>query len=110
MLCKRGLVTAIGITRDETQYGINHNEGECTGEVGNCGCIHAEADLLSKMNNPEVVVVSHSPCLECAKKLVQAGVSTVYFLHLYRKTEGLDYLLDNEVRVIHLTTLGSMEL
>ena len=109
--CKRGLVSSIGIKdNQDVQYGINHNETHCTGEVGNCGCIHAEADLISKMTNPDIVIVSHSPCIECAKKLVRAGVKIVYFAILYRKTEGIDFLLENDVKVILLTENGAVEL
>jgi len=44
--------------------------------------------------------VTHSPCLErCAPKLVQVGVVRVVFRHVYRKTDGLDYLREAGVRV-----------
>ena len=45
--CKRAYVEAYGIK--ELVKATNGNLGECTGEVGNCGCIHAEDNLLSNV-------------------------------------------------------------
>lgn len=92
--CKRMIVTAIGraYEGDTTYCATNYNLGECTQEVGNCGCVHAEAALLEILPNPSYVFVSHSPCLNCAQKLVRAGVKKVVYAVPYRKLEGIDYL------------------
>ena len=55
------------------------------------------------MPNPIAVTVSHAPCLNCAKALVEAGVKTVSFLKPYRLTEGIEYLDMNGVLAISLT-------
>lgn len=101
--CKRYDVFAMGIDKDGKVISTrNGNPGKCRNTVGNCGCIHAEASLIRKMNNPISVVVSHSPCLECAKLLVGHGVKTVSYLKPYRITDGVDYLIKNGVHVIDL--------
>lgn len=100
--CKRMVVHAIGYDSvGDIAYARNGNPGRCRGEhaVGNCGCIHAEAMLLKKMNNPVAVSVSHAPCLNCAKLLVAAGVKAVTYLKPYRLTDGVDYLLEHGVLV-----------
>lgn len=98
--CKRYLVKAIGMDKtDKLAYATNQNPGECTGEVGKCGCIHAEMVLLTRMPRPSVVVVSVSPCLDCAKVLVEAGVSLVIYQEAYRDAMGIAHLLDNGVQV-----------
>jgi deoxycytidylate deaminase len=98
-LCTRLFVQAIGIDRLELEWGINHNLTQCTGETGNCGCIHAEEHLLSKMPNPEIVILSHSPCLNCAKLLVQAGVREVRYIKEYRIRTGIDCLKEHGIEV-----------
>ena len=99
--CKRMLVTALGITEDGNIIKVsNGNEAECTGEIGNCGCTHAEINLLRVMPNPGVVIVSHSPCLDCAKALVEAEVKYVEYHLPYRLTEGIDYLVSKGVKVL----------
>jgi deoxycytidylate deaminase len=82
----------------------NGNPGTCNGVVGKCGCQHAEYKLLKKMPNPMAVSVSHAPCLDCAKRLVEAGVNTVTYLKPYRLTEGIEYLDQHGVLVF--STLG----
>ena len=77
----------------------NGNDNECTGEVGNCGCVHAEARLLKLVPHPHTVYITHSPCIDCAKKLVVAGVKRVVFCEEYRLRDGIDYLLAHDVSV-----------
>ncbi|MNM65791.1 Cytidine and deoxycytidylate deaminase zinc-binding region [compost metagenome] len=96
--CLRGTVVAIG-TPDYQSYftGENHNESDCTGEKGNCGCIHAEAVLLKKCPNPIYVIVSMSPCLSCAKLLLNAGVKRVDYITEYRLLDGVALLRENGI-------------
>lgn len=101
--CKRYRVLAIGRDReDNVEIEGNYNDNECTGVPGECGCTHAEIRLLEKMPNPEVVVVSHSPCINCAKALVDAGVESVYYVKQYRLTEGIEYLVKHYVYVAQI--------
>jgi deoxycytidylate deaminase len=93
-------VHALGITKDkQIAYATNGNETECTNNAGNCGCIHAEIALLKKLPNPEIVLVSHSPCLACAKALVQVNVKKVRYHIPYRLTEGIEYLKEQGVDI-----------
>jgi deoxycytidylate deaminase len=98
--CKRNTVYAIGMTHGQTAKACNYNEGECTNEIGNCGCKHAEIALLEKMPNPNVVVVSMSPCKACAEALISAGVRLVMYQEEYRLTEGLELLKKSGVECI----------
>lgn len=102
--CKRSLVMAVGVDRKgRVGFATNHNltEEGCTGEEGRCGCTHAEELLLSYvMRNPERVILTHSPCLECAKKLVDAGVKRVDYAIPYRLHKGIEYLGSHDVPVV----------
>lgn len=60
--------------------------------------LHAEANAITKVarsnNSSEgsTLYVTASPCMECAKLIIQAGIRRVVFSELYRITDGIDLL------------------
>ena len=60
--------------------------------------LHAETNAITKcaklmastMN--ATIYVTLSPCFECSKFIIQAGIHRVVFLELYHNTDGLDLL------------------
>lgn len=60
--------------------------------------LHAEANAITKVarssNSSEgaTLYVTASPCIECAKLIIQAGITRVVFAEHYRDTEGLELL------------------
>lgn len=60
--------------------------------------LHAEANAITKVarsNNSSdgsTLYVTSSPCLECAKLIIQAGIKRVVFSEYYRITDGVDLL------------------
>lgn len=97
--CKRQTVVAVGRNSEKLVSATNGNVNECSGEVGNCGCTHAEMLVLRAMPNPQNVLVTLSPCIDCAKALVESGVRVVEYENEYRKTDGIEYLVKNGVSV-----------
>jgi dCMP deaminase len=71
------------------------------GEVGGCGCLHAELNAIIKADGPtkKVAYVSTSPCAMCAVALINAHVVEVYYSQAYRDTEGVDILREAGVEV-----------
>lgn len=74
-------------------------------ETGNPEVVHAELNALGKCLEQGLsakgasVYVTYSPCLECAKLLVRAGVKRVVYRDAYRITAGIDYLTKYNVEV-----------
>ena len=70
--------------------------------------LHAEANAISKMarsnNSSEgsTLYITASPCMECAKLIIQAGIRRVVFSDLYRITDGLDLLRRAGVEILHV--------
>ncbi|MDE7401952.1 MAG: dCMP deaminase family protein [Muribaculaceae bacterium] len=70
--------------------------------------LHAEANAITKVarsNNSSdgsTLYVTASPCMECSKLIIQAGIKRVVFSELYRITDGLDLLREAGVEVIHI--------
>ena len=60
--------------------------------------LHAEANAITKVaksNNSSAdatLYITDSPCIECAKLIIQAGIKRVVYDRKYRITEGLDLL------------------
>ena len=111
--CERLRVGCI-ITSSDFQrvysYGYNGNakgftNGCDSSEIGECGCIHAEANALIKcsiMDPRKVIFLTQSPCKMCAKMIVNSGASRVYYYSKYRSDEGLVALLKGNIMVSKL--------
>ena len=56
--------------------------------------LHAEANALMKLaqstesSKNAVLFVTHTPCIECAKLIYQAGIKEVYYINEYNATKG----------------------
>lgn len=66
-------------------------------EVGNCGCLHSEENAVINCDSPryveKIVFVTHLPCVQCAKRLINLGhVRQVYYGEPYRKQDAIDLL------------------
>lgn len=73
-------------------------------EAGSCGCIHSEMNALVKspgQMRDKVAFVTASPCVMCAKLMVQANVSYVFYRERYRLAEGLAVLEQAGVHAVH---------
>lgn len=60
--------------------------------------LHAEANAITKVarshNSSEgsTLYITTSPCMECSKLIIQAGIRRVVFAEMYRITNGIDLL------------------
>jgi len=64
-------------------------------EPGRCGCIHSEMNALVKAPGhlrDKVAFATASPCVMCAKLMVQASVSHLFYREAYRDGAGLEVL------------------
>ncbi len=72
-------------------------------EPGKCGCIHAEINALLKCPYHGVgnlaLATTTSPCLSCAKLILNSKVTVVYVDVHYRSTEGVRLLINSGIRV-----------
>lgn len=70
--------------------------------------LHAEANAITKVarsnNSSEgaTLYVTASPCMECSKLIIQAGIRRVVFSDLYRIQDGLDLLRRAGIEVVHM--------
>ena len=114
--CKRRKVGAI-LVKDQmiipdgfngTPAGFeNICEDETTGQTKPY-VLHAEANAITKVarsnNSSEgsTLYCTASPCVECSKLIVQAGIRRVVFNELYRIADGIELLQRAGVECVHI--------
>ena len=70
--------------------------------------LHAEANALTKVarsNNSSdgaTLYVTASPCIECAKLIIQSGIKRGIYGEMYRLTDGLDLLQRAGIEIEYL--------
>ncbi len=103
--CKRRQVGAL-IVKDRMIISDGFNgtpsgfENVCEDENGVTKpyVLHAEANAISKVaksgNSAEgaTLFITASPCIECSKLIIQAGIKRVVYKDEYRLTDGVDLL------------------
>lgn len=112
--CKRRQVGAL-LVKDKMIISDGYN-GTPSGFENNCEdtenhtypyVLHAEANAITKVarsnNSSEgsTLYITDSPCMECSKLIIQAGVRRVVFSRLYRITDGLELLRKAGVEVVN---------
>lgn len=71
--------------------------------------LHAEANAITKVarsnNSSEgaTLYVTSSPCIECAKLIIQAGIKRVAYADAYRLSDGLDLLRRANIELIGIS-------
>ena len=103
--CKRRQVGAL-LVKDKMIISDGYN-GTPSGFDNNCEdennssfpyVLHAEANAITKVarsNNSSdgaTLYVTASPCIECAKLIIQAGIKRVVYGEQYRLLDGVDLL------------------
>lgn len=73
--------------------------------------LHAEANAITKVarsNNSSdgsTLYVTASPCVDCAKLIIQAGIVRVVFNEMYRITDGTDLLRRAGIECCHVADI-----
>lgn len=111
--CVRSKVGAIIVPKDFTaviSLGYNGqlrgrpNDG-CNGEIGKCGCVHAEINALLKLRSPLTgltMISTLSPCVNCAGAILNCPqIDEVLFIQPYRDLSGIE-LLESRIEVRRL--------
>lgn len=113
--CKRRQVGAL-IVKDKMIISDGYNgtpagfENVCEDEnnVTLPYVLHAEANAITKVaksnNSSEnsTLYVTTSPCMECAKLIIQSGIGRVVYCNRYRITDGLDLLKRAGIEIVYI--------
>lgn len=113
--CKRRRVGAL-MVKDKMIISDGYNgtpsgfENDCEDSDGRTRAyvLHAEANAISKVaqsnnsSNGATIYVTASPCMECAKLIIQAGIRRVVFSETYHTADGVELLKRADIEVVHL--------
>ncbi len=111
--CTRRQVGAL-IVRDKMIISDGYNgtpsgfENICEDEVGKTKpyVLHAEANAITKVaksnNSSEgaTLYVTSSPCIECAKLIIQSGIRRVVYADSYHSPDGIELLKRVGIEVV----------
>lgn len=85
----------------------NVHDGDCTLKT-KPEVLHAESNAIAKLarsnesGEKASLIITHSPCIECAKLIYQAGIHSVYYADDYRDKSGINFLQKSGVHVEQL--------
>ena len=71
--------------------------------------LHAEANAITKIarsnnsSNGATMYVTASPCIECAKLIIQAGIKRVVYSEKYRLEDGINLLKRAGIEVVFVS-------
>jgi dCMP deaminase len=113
--CRRRQVGAL-LVKDKMIISDGYNgtpsgfENDCEDENGTTKpyVLHAEANAITKVahsNNSSdgaTLYVTSSPCIECAKLIIQAGIKRVVFCENYRTDDGINLLRRAKIEVLRV--------
>lgn len=114
--CQRRQVGAL-VVKDKRIISDGYNgtpsgfENQCEDEndVTQPYVLHAEANAITKLarssNNSDgaTLYVTASPCIECAKLIIQAGIKRVVYAEQYRLDDGIKLLQRAHIEVMYMS-------
>ena len=116
--CKRRQVGAL-IVKDRMIISDGYNgtpsgfENECEDEDFNSKpyVLHAEANAITKVaksnNSSEgaTLYITASPCMDCAKLIIQAGIIRVVYADEYRISDGINLLEKAGIEIVQMSSV-----
>ena len=95
LLVKDKMIISDGYNGTPTGF---ENDCETEDNRSKAYVLHAEANAITKVakssnsSDGSTLYVTDSPCIECAKLIIQAGIKRVVYSRAYRLTDGIDLL------------------
>jgi dCMP deaminase len=105
LVVKNNMIISDGYNGTPTGF---ENVCEDENNVSKPYVLHAEANAITKLarssnsSDGATLYVTASPCIECAKLIIQSGIKRVIYTEKYRLTDGIDLLERAGIEVIYL--------
>ncbi|MBO6186383.1 MAG: dCMP deaminase family protein [Chryseobacterium sp.] len=114
--CERKQVGAL-IVKDRMIISDGYNgtpsgsENCCEDETGKTHwyVLHAEANAILKLAGSTqsakgaTLYLTLSPCKECSKLILQAGISRLVYINAYSDDEGIVFLKEHQIEIIQVS-------
>lgn len=108
LIVKEGMIISDGYNGTPTGF---PNDCEDANGITHWYVLHAEANAIMKVarstNNAReaTLYLTHSPCKECSKLILQSGIKRLVYLDAYKDAAGLDLLHEGGVMIDQLGEL-----
>jgi len=108
LIVKEGMIISDGY--NGTPSGFENDCEDCDGDT-KWYVLHAEANAITKVarsaNNAKnsTLYLTLSPCKDCSKLIHQVGIKRLVFTERYKDSDGVDFLIQAGVEVVHVTNL-----
>ena len=105
LIVKQGMIISDGYNGTPSGF-----PNSCEDEHGDTQwyVLHAEANAITKVarsnNSAEgsTLYITLSPCKECSKLILQAGIKRVVYMTAYKDVSGLEFLHQAGIEVVHM--------
>jgi len=105
LIVKEGMIISDGYNGTPSGFA---NDCEDVNGLTHWYVLHAEANAIMKVarstNNAlgGTLYLTHSPCKECSKLILQAGIKRLVYLDAYKDASGLELLANGGVNIHRL--------
>ena len=110
LIVKNGHIISDGYNGTPSGYDNNCEYETRFGYETKPEVLHAESNALMKLAKSTIssehstIYLTMSPCFECAKLIIQAGVRRVVYGDVYRDKMGINFLIKNAVFCDYVST------
>jgi len=104
LIVKDGMIISDGYNGTPTGF---PNQCEDDNGATHWYVLHAEANAITKVarspNNARnsTLYLTHSPCKECSKLILQAGIKRLVYANAYKDPSGIDFLNEAGLELLH---------
>lgn len=105
LIVKNGMIISDGYNGTPSGF---PNDCEDTNGITQWYVLHAEANALLKISKSTnssqdaTLYITLSPCKECSKLILQAGITRVVYRDGYKDTSGIDFLKSAGIDVLQI--------
>ncbi len=108
LIVKNGMIISDGYNGTPSGF---PNDCEDPNGITQWYVLHAEANALLKISKSTnsskdaTLYITLSPCKECSKLILQAGITRVVYRDGYKDTSGIDFLKSANIEVLQIERL-----
>lgn len=107
LIVKENMIISDGY--NGTPTGFDNSCEDSNGET-HWYVLHAEANAIMKLARTTqsgagaTLYITLSPCKECSKLILQAGIKKVVYINGYKDDEGLKFLAESKIEILQIET------
>lgn len=105
LLVKNGQIISDGYNGTPKGFDNNCEIDTENGLVTKREVLHAESNCITKVakstnsSDGSILYITCSPCIDCAKLIIQSGIIGVVYGEIYRDSSGIDLLIKAGIKV-----------